>query len=320
MGSGEIGIPTLRWLAGASGHEVIGVFTQPDKPAGRKSVLTPPPIKVVALELGLPVFQPVRLRRREAAGEVAALGADIIVVMAYGQILPKAVLEAPRLACLNLHASILPLYRGAAPIQAAILAGDRETGLSVMYMDEGLDTGDVLLIETLEIAADETGGSLHDRLAQLGPAALENALGTLESGGAPRRPQDDALASHVGKLTRDDGRIDWSRPADEIERLVRAYDPWPGTLTTIRKLSGDADSKSRPKNLKILPPTEIEMVEAGGHSPGHILHADKRGILVATGDPERALLVKRVQPESKKQMDAAAFLAGRPFGDRATLR
>ena len=160
MGSGEIGLPTFRWLAESSGHEIVGVFTQPDKPVGRKSVLTPTPIKALAEEFGLPVFQPARLRKPEAVAQVAALEADVIVVMAYGQILPKSVLDAPRLACLNLHASILPSYRGAAPIQAAIVSGDRETGITVMFMDEGLDTGDVLLVERLSIAADETGGGL----------------------------------------------------------------------------------------------------------------------------------------------------------------
>lgn len=317
-------MPTLRWLAAVPGHEIVGVFTQPDKPVGRKSVLTPPPIKLVAEELGLPVFQPVRLRKPAAIAEVEALGADLIVVMAYGQILPKAVLDAPRLACLNLHASILPRYRGAAPIQAAILAGDRETGLTVMYMDEGLDTGDVLLIETLEIAADETGGSLHDRLAALGPAALEKALGALQRGAAPRLPQDDSLASQVGKLAREDGRIDWARPAEELERLVRAYDPWPGTMTTVTSQeAGDvagARAARREKGLKILPPTVVEAVAAHGQSPGKILRTDKNGILVATGDEARALLLQRVQPESKKPMEARAFLAGRPFGAQAWLQ
>jgi methionyl-tRNA formyltransferase len=182
MGTGEIGVPTLRWLAG-SGHQILGVYTQPDKPVGRRSVMTAPPIKIVAEELGIGVWQPVRLRNPEVVAELEALGADLIVVMAYGQILPKAILGAPRLACLNLHASILPKYRGAAPIQAVILAGDRESGITVMHMAEGLDTGDVLLIESLDLAPEETGGSLHDRLAELGPVALEKAVVALSSPG-----------------------------------------------------------------------------------------------------------------------------------------
>ena len=315
MGTGEIGIPTLRWLA-ASDHELLGVYTQPDRPAGRGSKMTPPAIKVVAEELGLPVFQPERLRQPEVVAQVEGAGADLIVVMAYGQILSKKVLAAPRIACLNLHASILPDYRGAATIQAAILAGDEETGITVMYMDAGLDTGDILSVERLAIAPDETGGSLHDRLAEIGPAALSAALGMIEAGEAPRVPQDEALASHVGKLGREDGQIDWGRSAAEIERMVRAYHPWPGTMTRVLK---EADAE-RGRVLKVLPPVVIETVEAHDREPGSILRADKSGLLVACGEPARALLLKRVQPESKKAMDASAFLAGRPFGETGKLQ
>ena len=314
MGTGEIGLPTLRWLA-ESGHEILGVFTQPDKPAGRRSVMTPPPTKVLAEEFGLPVWQPARLRKPEIVAEVEALGADLIVVMAYGQILPKAILDTPRLACLNLHASILPKYRGAAPIQAAILEGDTESGLTVMYMAEGLDTGDVLLIDRLKLSPDETGGSLHDRLAEAGPAALEKAIAALESGTAPREVQDEALATHVGKLAREDGRIDWSQPAENIERMVRAYDPWPGTMTTVVRDSDPGSQPAKPKVVKVLPPSLVEIVEPHSEKSGSVLRADKAGILVATGESDRALLLTRVQPESKKAMDASAYLAGRPFGD-----
>ena len=317
MGAGEIGVPTLRWLA-ESDHQVLGVYTQPDRPAGRGSVMTPPPIKQVAASLGLPVFQPERLRKNAAAqAEIEALGADLIVVMAYGQILPKAVLNTPRVACLNLHASILPKYRGAAPIQAAILAGDRETGITLMYMDEGLDTGDILLIKTLTIAEDETGGSLHDRLAELGPLTLAAGIEALTRGGcAARLPQDESQAIHVGKLSRGDGRIDWASPAEGIERMIRAYDPWPGTMTSVvRSEEGGAETRAKPKGLKILPPSYVEEVEAHGHVPGSVLRSDQNGILVATGDPQRALRIVRVQPESKRAMDAAAYLAGRPFGE-----
>ena len=174
MGTGVIGLPVLRWLLSAPEHEVCGVICQPNKPVGRKQVLTPPATKLLALEHGVPVFQPRRIRHEAAL--VAELKPDVAVVMAYGQILPKAVLEAPRLGCLNLHASLLPKYRGAAPIQAAILAGEKESGLTVIYMDEGLDTGDILLHERLAISPEETGGTLHDRLAELAPAALRRAL------------------------------------------------------------------------------------------------------------------------------------------------
>ncbi|MGI9243127.1 MAG: methionyl-tRNA formyltransferase [Verrucomicrobiales bacterium] len=321
MGTGEIGAPTLRWLA-QSGHEILGVFTQPDRPAGRKSVMTPPPIKVLAEELGLQVFQPERLRNPDVQAEIGAMGADLIIVIAYGQILPKSVLEAPGIACWNLHASILPKYRGAAPIQAAILAGDHESGVTLMYMDEGLDTGDVLLIETLSLAKDETGGSLHDRLAELAPLALEKGIKALaQEAGAPRSPQDETLATHVGKLGREDGRIDWARSAVEIERMIRAYHPWPGTATSVLQGEGGGiGAATRPKKLKILPPSIVEEVAPHDSAPGSVLRADKSGLLVATGDERQALRVTRVQPESKKAMDVGAYLSGRPFGDGGRLQ
>ena len=308
MGTGEIGRPTLSWLADC-GHELVGVFTQPDRPAGRGSKITVPPIKDLAQDLGVPIWQPERLRKSDELAELLALELDLIIVMAYGQILPKSVLEAPSVACLNLHASILPKYRGAAPIQAAILNGDTETGITVMHMAQGLDTGDIMHIERLPITADETGGSLHDKLAELGPTALLAAVNLIEAGKLSREPQDDALATHVGKLTRDDGRIDWSKPAVEIERQVRALFPWPGTTTTI------PTEGKRAKVLKIHPPVERIEVTPHDAQPGAVLRADKSGLLIATGDSDAALLLKRVQPESKKVMEASAFLAGRPFAE-----
>ena len=194
LGSGDIGLPTLRALL-ASRHELLAVVTQPDRPVGRHQMLTAGPIKALALAAGVPVLQPERIRRPEAVETMRALGADVFVVFAYGQILPRAVLDAPREACLNLHASLLPRHRGAAPIQAAVLAGDAESGLTVMYMDEGLDTGDALLEKRFGLSPDETGGSLHDRLAEIAPDALFEALDLLASGNAPRRPQDPTLAT-----------------------------------------------------------------------------------------------------------------------------
>ena len=232
LGSGDIGLPTLRALL-ASRHELLAVVTQPDRPVGRHQILTAGPIKALALAADIPVLQPERIRRPEAVEAMRALGADVFVVFAYGQILPKSVLDAPRVACLNLHASLLPRHRGAAPIQAAILAGDAESGLTVMYMDEGLDTGDALLERRFPLAPDETGGSLHDRLAELAPGALAEALDALAAGTAPRRPQDPALATHAPKLGRQSGRIDWTRDAVSLARLVRAMNPWPGAFTTL---------------------------------------------------------------------------------------
>src|SRR3954469_22404766 len=176
IGTGEIGLPVLRWLLESEKHELVGVVTQPDKPVGREQRIEAPQVKAALAKSRVPIFQPKRIRNEEAAAELRVLAPDVIVVMAYGQILPRTVLDIPRVACLNLHASLLPRHRGAAPIQAAIVAGESETGVTVMYMDEGLDTGDVLLEKRIAIAPDETGGSLHDRLAQIAPAALEEAL------------------------------------------------------------------------------------------------------------------------------------------------
>src|SRR5437016_3686708 len=212
IGTGEIGVPTLRALQ-KSEHELGRVVTQPDKPVGREQKITAPPIKK-ALIAGGPnagpaqTLQPARIKDREAIEKIQALAADVIVVFAYGQILPRAVLEIPKIACLNLHASLLPRWRGAAPIQAAIAAGDRETGMTVMYMDEGLDTGDILLQRKIDIATSETADSLHDRLAEIAPKALFDALKTFPN--APRAPQDKELATYAPKLNRESGRIDWN--------------------------------------------------------------------------------------------------------------
>src|SRR5262245_47342045 len=269
IGTGEIALPTLQALVNSE-HEVVGVVTQPDKPVGRDQQIEPAPIKKAltgrARLPGAPTFQPARIKDSQAIEEIRALKPDVIVVMAYGQILPREVLEIPRLACLNLHASLLPGWRGAAPIQAAIAAGDRETGITVMYMDEGLDTGDILLQRTIEIRADETGGSLHDRLAQIAPEALHESLQLLASGSAPRIPQDKARATYAPKLKREHGQIDWSELAEVIERKIRAYNPWPGAFM---KIDG--------RNLKIF---FASVVDVNGR-PGEILRSDE-DLIVAT--------------------------------------
>src|ERR1700736_810651 len=219
IGTGEIGVPTLRALQEFK-HEVVGVVTQPDKPVGREQKIEQPPIKKALAETKTPTLQPARIKDREPIEEIRALMPDVIVVMAYGQILPRAVLEIPRIACLNLHASLLPRWRGAAPIQAAIAAGDRATGITAMYMDEGLDTGDILLQRKIDILPNDTGGSLHDRLAQIAPEALLESLRMLASRRTPRIPQDNALATYAPKLSREAGRSDWSEPAETIERKI----------------------------------------------------------------------------------------------------
>jgi methionyl-tRNA formyltransferase len=300
IGTGDIGLPALTWLL-ASGHDLAAVFTQPDKPAGRKMELLPSPIKQLALAHGIPVLQPAKMRAPDAVAHVRSFAPDVIIVMAYGQILPKAVLDAPRIACINLHASILPRHRGAAPIQSAILSGDHESGITVMYMDEGLDTGDILLIHRLPIAPDETGGSLHDRLAAATPPALAEALPLLENGNAPRTPQDNTLATYAKKLGREDGLIHWDQPCQNLDRLVRAMNPWPGAFT----LLPSADSP--PRKLKV---HTAEPCSSHSGQPGHVLTlAD--GILVACNPG--ALLLREVQLEGKRRMPATEFLKGHPI-------
>src|ERR1700737_956295 len=213
------------------------------------------------------VLQPTRIKDSQSVEQIRALVPDAIVVMAYGQILPRAVLEIPRIACLNLHASLLPRWRGAAPIQAAIASGDRETGITVMYMDEGLDTGDILLQRKIDILPNDTGGSLHDRLAQIAPDTLLESLRLLSSGNAPRAPQDKALATLAPKLSREDGRIDWEEPAEVVEAKIRAYNPWPGAFTKIDN-----------RNLKIF---SADIVDFSG-KPGEILRSDKE-LVIAPG-------------------------------------
>jgi methionyl-tRNA formyltransferase len=298
IGTGEIGVPVLHWLLKAKEHELVGVVTQPDKPAGRAQRIEAPPIKKALAGSTLPILQPERIKREEGVTEIGQLAPDVIVVMAYGQILPRSVLEIPRVACLNLHASLLPRHRGAAPIQAAILAGDRESGITIMYMDEGLDTGDVLLRSRLEIAPDESGGSLHDRLAQIAPDALREALGQLQRGSAPRVPQDSAEATYAPKLEREDGRIDWTESAALIERKIRAFDPWPGAFTLLR------DGTGRERKLKIFSARAVESAKA---APGKILSADASLVIVANAG---ALSLGEVQLEGKRRMRASEFLRG----------
>ena len=298
IGTGEIGVPVLRSLLNSQEHQLVGGITQPDKPAGRNLRMAAPPIKAAAAGRAFPIFQPARIRDEGAIAEIRALAPDLIVVMAYGQILPRSILEIPRVACLNLHASLLPRHRGAAPIQAGILAGDRESGITVMYMDEGLDTGDVLLQSRLEIAEDETGGSLHDRLAQIAPAALDDALTRLQKGNAPRIPQDSSLATYAPKLEREDGRIDWSEAATLIERKIRAFDPWPGAFALMR------DAAGHERKLKIFSATVTESTNA---APGEILRSDSSLVIAAT---EGAVALDEVQLEGKRRMSAAEFLRG----------
>src|SRR5436190_22900979 len=292
IGTGEIGVPTLQALLRSGEHQLTGVVTQPDKPVGRDQRIAPSQIKKALIETKIPILQPTRIKDRQSIEEIRALLPDVIVVMAYGQILPRTILEIPSLACLNLHASLLPRHRGAAPIQASIASGDSETGITVMYVDEGLDTGDILLQHKIDILPTDTGGSLHDRLAQIAPAALLEALQLLAKNNAPRIPQDNALATYAPKLTRHDGKIDWSEPAEIIERKIRACNPWPGAFM---ELGG--------RNLKIF---SASIVDLSG-KPGEFLRSERELVIAAGKD---ALSLGDVQLEGKRRMNTAQFLRG----------
>jgi methionyl-tRNA formyltransferase len=297
MGTGDIGVPSFRWLLDAPGYSVVAAVTQPDKPFGRRQELLSSPIKRLALERSVPVLQPLKMRAPEAVAEITELRADLIVVMAYGQILPKSVLDAPRLACLNLHASLLPRWRGAAPIQAALEAGDAASGVTVMYMAEGLDTGDILLMKETTIEDHDTGGSLHDRLGLIAAEALAAALPLVAAGAAPRVPQEEAKATHAPKLSRENGLIDWQASPAEIDRRIRAMNPWPAAHTFLATADG-------PRQLKVFSCSKEE--EAG--AAGVVLRADKQGILV--GARGGSVLLQDIQLEGKKRMLAKDFLLG----------
>ncbi|HIG83650.1 MAG: methionyl-tRNA formyltransferase [Verrucomicrobiales bacterium] len=297
LGTGDIGLPTLSAIQNSEEHDILAVYTQPDRPFGRKGDLKVSEIKLFAQSCSIPVHQPEKIREIEAIESLVNYTPDIIVVIAYGQILPKSVLDVPKIECINLHASLLPYHRGAAPIQASILAGDVRTGVTVMYVGEGLDDGDILFSISLDITAEETGGSLHERLGKLGPDAVLHSLELLSSGSAPREEQEHGLATHVTKIKRSDGMINWSKPARHIDRLVRAYDPWPGTFTSFPDHS----------NIKIFPPVEI--VEYEGSDPGKIIDMDSNGILVACG--KGALRISEIQPSGRRRMLVPAYVAGK---------
>ena len=291
IGTGEIGVPTLLALLNSE-HEVVAVVTQPDKRVGREQRIEPPPIKKEIAKTRIPILQPARIKDQQATEEIRDFAPDVIVVVAYGQILPRDVLEIPRLACLNLHASLLPRWRGAAPIQAAIAAGDCETGVTAMYMNVGLDTGDILLQRSVEILPNDTGGSLHERLAQIALQALLESLRLVAAGNAPRIAQDNAYATYAPKLKREHGLIDWSESAEAIERKIRAYNPWPGAFMKVDH-----------QNLKVF---SASVVDLNGQ-PGEVLRSDK-DLIVATG--KGALSLAEVQLEGKRRMGAAEFLRG----------
>jgi len=302
MGTGEIGLPTLRRLAESGPeHELVGVFTGPDKRVGRKQTLTPPAVKTLATDAGVPVFQPESLRKNdEALGALTELRPDLVVVMAYGQILPRAVIEAPATACVNLHASLLPRHRGASPIQAAIREGDEETGITLIHVVPKLDAGDMILRERIPIDPADTGGTLHERLAELGPRIIDRALPRLARGETAGEPQDESLVTQAGKLEREDGRIDWSHDATRIERTLRAYDPWPGAFT-------EAPVGEDRRKLKLFPPTRVESA-ASTAAPGAILAAGD-DLLVQCGRDGLAL-TGDLQLEGRRRLPVGELQRG----------
>lgn len=300
MGSPDFAVPSLRALAGR--HEVLAVVTQPDRPQGRGRRLAPPAVKLAAQELGLPVLQPETLRKREVREALADLGAEMFVVAAYGKILSKKMLAVPPLGCVNVHASLLPRLRGAAPIQWAVIRGESESGITIMQMDEGMDTGPMLLQRAISLAPDETAGSLHDRLAPLGAELLVEAIDGLLDGSITPTPQPEE-GTLAPTLTKDDGRVDFSRTAREVDSHIRGMDPWPGAHAAL----GD-------DRIKLF---RSRAEPGSGGAAGEVLGADDRGLLVACGDG--AVRVGELQLPGKRRMTATALLAGRPIPAGARL-
>lgn len=306
MGTPDIACPTLQALAIAPGCQVVGVVAQPDKPRGRDLKLQPPPVKELAVRLGLPVFQPERARNETFLAQLRELRPDLVAVLAYGQILPQPILDLPTHGCLNVHTSLLPRWRGAAPIQWAILEGDAETGVTLMRMDAGLDTGGIVATRATSIVPDDNAQTLHDRLAVLGAELLVQTIPRYVTGELPPHPQPDEGVTYARKLTKDDGRLDWSQPASRLHNRLRAFTPWPGTFTFL-------PAQPRPLLLKVW---RAEITAGSGH-PGQVLSAEKSGIVVACR--EGALRLLEVQKEGGRRMTAAEFLAGHPLASPGTL-
>ncbi len=296
MGTPDFAVPALNLLI--QHHTVIGVVTQPDRPAGRNRQLQASPVKLTAESAGIPVFQPERVRRPEAIETLRQWPTDLFVVAAFGQILPQTVLDLPRFGSLNIHASLLPRWRGAAPIQAAVRAGDAESGITIMRMDAGLDTGPILTQRAIHLASDETGASLHDKLAVLGGELLIDTLHGYLTGAIQPRPQDDALATLAPRIEKEDGLIEWAQAADTIDRTVRAFTPWPGTFTRwdgklLKVLSGEAA------------PAEVTPDE-----PGRVvLRGDQLAVATGAG----LYYPARLQLEGRSAVSAADFLRGHPL-------
>lgn len=296
MGTPDFSVPSLQTLV-AEGARVVGVVTQPDRPQGRKRELTPPPVKVAASELGLPVFQPERLRNPENVRQLLAWEPDLIVTAAYGQILPREILEAPGYGCINVHASLLPKYRGGAPIHHALIQGEKETGVTIMYMVEALDAGDMLTRRSIPIQAEDDVGTLHDKLAQVGAELLAETVPALVEGKVKPVSQDDSQATYAPNIRREDERIDWSRSALQLVNQIRGLRPWPVAFTLW---------KGEPLKIWRAEPASVRETAA----PGTVLSQTQEGVLVATGEGG-ALRILELQPAGKRRMTAAEFSRGR---------
>lgn len=294
MGTPDFAVKTLEKIIEA-GHEVVLVVTQPDKPKGRGKMMQFPPVKECALAHGVEVFQPARIREQECIEVLRTYQPDIIVVAAFGQILPKEILDMPQYGCINVHASLLPKYRGAAPIQWAVINGDEKSGVTIMRMDVGLDNGDMIAKEEVVLAADETGGSLFDRLAETGAALCVKTMSQIEEGNVTYTPQREDEATHVSMIHKELGRIDWTQSAEVIERLIRGLNPWPSAYTI---LNG--------KTFKIW--NASILAEVGENEPGTVIKVSRKEMWVQTG--AGVLALKEVQLEGKKRMETDAFLRG----------
>jgi len=298
FGTAELACASLKALASDSQFEVVATVTQPDKPRGRDLRLQPSAVKAVAMELQLPLLQPKRARDESFIQEIRDLKPDLMVVAAYGQILPQVLLDVPRFGCLNVHTSILPRHRGAAPIQWSILSGDTETGVTIMKMDAGLDTGPIVSMEETVIRIEDNSQTLHDRLAEMGAQLLVKTIPLYATGGISPQPQPEG-ATYARKISKEDGLIDWRQPAQTIWNRIRAFTPWPGAFTYLP--GGD-----KPRLLKIWEAIPVDAT--GVAKPGSVVESVKTGIIVATG--EGALQIKTLQPEARKRMSAQEFLAG----------
>ena len=305
MGTPDFSVPVLQRIIN-DGYEVIAVVTQPDRPVGRKRVLTPPPVKVEALKHNIPVYQPEKIRNREDLDQILALQPDLIVTAAFGQILPKELLEAPKLGCINVHASLLPELRGGAPIHYAILEGKKETGITIMYMAEKLDAGDILTQAAVEITEEDNVGTLHDKLSAVGCELLSETLPKLINGELTGIPQDDSKATFASNIKREQEKIDWTKDGETIYNQVRGLNPWPVAYTTLQG-----------KVMKVWQAEKVSHSKAA--QPGEIIEKREDGFVVKTGN-ETAIKITELQPAGKKKMSSFDFLRGAgaqlPIGEK----